>query len=113
MGVIHVKPGVIFAMISPGGFRILAALDQVAKKFDWELTITSACDGMHSGPLDPHHRGEAYDVRTHDLPEPLRHQLVLEVMLILGWESFFGFLEDAGTPNEHAHFQVKKGTEFP
>lgn len=113
MGVIRIKPGVLFAVIAPAGFRILSALDQVAGAMKCDLTITSACDGQHSGPADPHHRGEAYDVRTHDLSGEERQQLVGCVMKLLGWEHFFGFLEDAGTANEHAHFQVKKGTVYP
>jgi hypothetical protein len=113
MGVLRIKNGVEFTTIAPGGFRILAALDQAAKLSTVDLWITSACDGEHSGPADPHPKGEAYDVRTHDLEPARKNGLVKFVMSILGFERFYGFLEDAGTPNEHAHFQVKKGTEYP
>lgn len=113
MGVLRIKDGVQFSEIAPGGFRILAALDVTASLSNSDLTITSACDGEHSGPLDPHHRGEAYDVRTHDLTTEQKQRLIENTMKILGWDSFYGFLEDAGTDNEHAHFQVKKGTVYP
>ena len=69
MGVLRVKDGVQFTKIAPGGFRILAGLDNVCRTVPFDLVITSACDGEHSGPADPHHRGEAFDVRSHDLPD--------------------------------------------
>ena len=45
---------------------ILAALKAASKTLNLDLTITSGTDGVHSGPGDVHHRGEAYDVRSHD-----------------------------------------------
>lgn len=112
--IVRVKDGVQFTVIAAGGFRILSAIDQVADKFGIDLTITSACDGEHSGPGDPHHRGEAYDVRTHDFPPDVSKQtIVTAIMILLGFECFYGFLEDAGTENEHAHFQVRKGSVYP
>jgi hypothetical protein len=113
MSVVRVKDGIEFTMIAPGGFRILSAIDQIAAKIGMDLTITSACDGEHSGPNDPHHRGEAYDVRSHDFPDAEKTDFLNSVMTILGWDRFFGFLEAPGTDNEHFHFQVKKGTVYP
>lgn len=112
MGCVYAKPGVLFSLIAPGGFRILSAIDQAAAKLGQDLTITSACDGQHSGPNDPHHRGEAYDVRSHDLAEDQKQRLLAEVNQALG-PAFYGFLEAAGTDNEHFHWQVKKGTVYP
>src|SRR5271157_3264171 len=101
MGVVRVKNGVQFTKIAPGGFRILSALDVVAESLSYDLTITSACDGEHSGPSDPHHRGEAYDVRVHDL---LDKDAVLKALKFeLGDKHFFAFLEDSNAPNEHIH----------
>jgi hypothetical protein len=111
MSVVRIKPGVLFTTIAPGGFRILAAIDFVAEGNAHDLTITSACDGEHSGPNDPHHRGEAYDVRTHDLDN--KDDVLKQLQFQLGTESFYAFLEDPGTDNEHIHIQVKKGTVFP
>jgi hypothetical protein len=113
MNCLYTKQAVAFTTISPGGFRILSALDQATAKLGSDLVITSACDGAHSGPDDPHHRGEAYDVRSHDLDENLKARVLGLVMAILGWDHFYGFLEAEGTPNEHFHFQVKKGTAYP
>ena len=111
MGVVRVKEGVQFTKIAPGGFRILSSLDVVAEPLSYDLTITSACDGEHSGPDDPHHRGEAYDVRTRDL---LDKDAVLKALKFeLGDKHFYAFIEAVDTDNEHIHVQVKKGTVFP
>jgi len=113
-GIVKVKDGVEFRVIAPGGFVLLAAVVATARNLDVDLTLTSACDGAHSGPDDPHHRGEAYDIRTHDLWDPKR---VLDE-LISNLEAhdpgrFFAFLEAPGTENEHIHCQVRKGTSYP
>jgi hypothetical protein len=111
MNVVRTKPGVEFSIIAPGGFKILSAIVAVAEKLGHDLTITSGTDGEHSGPNDPHHRGEAYDVRVHDLPDPT---LVLQTLQAeLDHTQFFSFLEDPGSENEHLHVQVKKGTTCP
>lgn len=113
MSVIRVKDGVQFAIIAPGGFRILSALDQVAAAMPFDLTITSGTDGVHSGLADPHHKGCAYDVRSHDLTPEQKQQVIDGVMKILGFERFFGFIEALGTDNEHIHLQVKRDTVYP
>ena len=113
LGVVRVKPGVAFAIIAPAGFRILSAIDQVAAALSVDLTLTSGTDGDHSGSNDPHHRGEAYDVRSQGFSTDLKQQILDGVMRRLGFERFYGFLESPGTPNEHFHFQVKKGTTYP
>lgn len=115
MNVIIALPSAQFTTIAPAGFRILSALEAAAQTIGHDLTITSACDGAHSGPQDPHHLGCAYDVRIHDLPDP---QMALEaIMGQLGeptpdsgglvTSQFFGWLESAGTSNEHIHVQLR------
>jgi hypothetical protein len=113
INVVRVKSGALFTVIAPGGFRILSALDQTAAKLSVDLIITSACDGCHSGEHDPHHRGEAYDVRSHDFDPTLREKVLATAMNLLGWDHFYGFIEAPGTDNEHYHFQTKKGTTYP
>jgi hypothetical protein len=110
--VIRVKPGVEFAVVAPAGFLILQALRAASDELGVDLTITSGTDGAHSGPADPHHRGEAYDVRSHDLDPAVRARTLGLVMVDLGWQRFFGFIESPETPNAHFHFQKKKGTAF-
>lgn len=111
-GIVNIKPGVEFSLIAPGGFVLLAAIHSAAQVFNVDLTITSGTDGMHSGYEDPHHKGEAYDVRTHDLPEEVRQKVLEHIQLTAG-PGFFAFLEAQGTDNEHLHCQVKKGTTYP
>lgn len=110
--IVHVKPGVLFTRIAPGGFRILGALEQLARTLRLEVTITSACDGVHSGPADPHYRGQAYDVRSHDWVDARTHQVVEVLQRELG-DGFTVLLEAPGTPTEHIHCQVRKGTAYP
>lgn len=118
--VVRVKDGVLFSKIAPGGFRILSAIETTARKLNIELQIThvelwitSACDGEHSGPNDPHHRGEAYDVRSHDFSDPQKAAILSCFQSLLPADQFYCFLESAGAANEHFHLQVKKGTEYP
>ncbi len=107
------KDGVEFSRIAPGGFRILAAIETVSNRLGITVTITSGSDGMHSGLADPHHRGEAYDVRSHDMDQKTKETFLEGVLTLLGESQFFGFVESPDTENEHFHFQVKKGTTYP
>ena len=111
-GVVWSKPGVEFSLIAPGGFRILMAIAQTAFTLGTDLIITSGTDGEHSGPDDPHHKGEAYDIRSHDLTEDEKSLILSTIMGILGPE-FYGFLENPGQDAEHFHVQVAKGTVYP
>src|SRR5260221_2650893 len=107
---VRCKDGVQFTVIAPGGFQMLAAFVNAANTISHDLTITSACDGAHSGPEDPHKKGCAYDVRTHDLPDK---QLALAAIQHFLGERFYAFIEDPDSENEHIHCQVKKGTVYP
>ncbi len=111
--VVRVKEGVQFTTIAPGGFRILNAIETTARKAGFDLEITSACDGMHSGPNDPHHRGEAYDVRTHGFSQGEKMTILNCFLSLLPADRFYCFLEAPNTSNEHWHCQVKKGTTYP
>ena len=119
-GVVRVKDGVTFpavvglykGTIAPGGFMLLAAIQHAASATDLDLTITSGSDGCHSGEMDPHHRGEAYDIRTHDHTEEQVAEILKAMVDFLG-PQFYVFLEAAGTDNAHIHGQVRKDTVFP
>ena len=111
--VVTVKDGVLFTKIAPAGFRILEAISVTARLSGMDLCITSACDGEHSGPNDPHHRGEAYDVRSHDLTQQQKDIILGYFTSQLPLNNFYYFLESPGTDNEHFHLQVKKGTTYP
>jgi hypothetical protein len=130
-GCVRVKPGVTFTTITPAGFRLLAAIEGAARALHVELTITSACDGVHSGTDDPHHCGEAYDVRTHGFGEQAKDTILFAIMRACGdigaglpepipgiprsraTSRFFGFIEAPGTPNEHMHVQLRRGRVYP
>lgn len=118
---IRVADGVQFGVIAPAGFEILRALTAVSNSSGVDFTITSGTDGVHSGLSDPHHSGCAYDVRSHDLTN--KQDVLTAVMQELGQPSassggyvtakFFGWLEQAGTDNEHFHFQLRHGQVYP
>src|SRR5215469_4222899 len=99
--------------LAPGGVRILGALECVARKLGKDLTITSGSDGCHSGELDPHHEGNAYDVRSHDFSEADKPAVLNAIQALLPSDLFYCFLESPGTADEHWHCQVKKGTTYP
>lgn len=108
---VHVKAGVRFDVIAPAGYCILTALKAASLGLNVPLTITSGTDGEHSGPDDPHHYGEAYDVRSHDYDEDTKQRILDGVLGRLG-DDFYGFVEASGTSNEHYHIQRRKGTTF-
>ena len=115
MGRLLVKPGVDFgATMAPAGARILQACKDYAKSVDIDLTITSARDGVHSGSADPHHSGEAFDIRTKTLTPAQKTALVagLRERLYREPRRFYCFLEDAGGSNEHVHVQKRAGTTY-
>lgn len=99
---------------SPGGVRILAALWQVSFQQAHDITVTAGSNGTHSGPDDPHYRGDAYDIRIHDWDNPqLLLSLLINTLADTDPGKFFAFIEDDGTPNAHIHAQVRKGTVYP
>jgi len=120
---VRAEPGVRFDYIASAGFAILAAFVAASRKLGTDLTITSGTDGTHSGPIDPHHLGAAYDVRSHSFPDVMKQTVLLSVMAELGvarpqssgyvTDKFFGWLEAAGSDNEHFHFQLRHGIEYP
>jgi hypothetical protein len=132
MGALQFKPGVIPGPLTLAGAAILGALARTAIALPFDLVVTSAADGPHSGPDDPHHLGNAFDVRSHEIPEPQKtavlklvmhdlststHQMGRNPILVaagegLATECFYGELEAPGEPNEHFHFQLRKGRAF-
>lgn len=115
MGRILVKDGVDFGTsLAPAGAQILSVLKTLVKAYSFDVTITSARDGVHSGPDDPHHSGEAFDLRTHDLTAAQAALLLhdLQTALYPGARRFFAFLEASGTDNTHIHVQRRSGTTY-
>lgn len=112
MGRLLAKDEVQFGPVADwAGARILEVLKIVAVRYPFDVVITSARDGAHSGPDDPHHQGAAFDFRTHDLTAPQISRLVYDLTLALG-PRFYVFWEAPGTPNDHIHCQRSKGTTY-
>lgn len=111
MGALKIKPGVQFATIAPAGARILEVLRVVARTSPHDITITSGTDGAHSGPGDPHHSGEAYDVRVKDLTDWQRQVLYHRLVSLLG-PRFYVLYESSDTPNAHIHIQRRRATTY-
>lgn len=116
MGRIQVKDGVDFgSTLAPAGVRILDVLKRLAPTYDFDITITSARDGAHSGPDDPHHSGEAFDIRSNGLTALQVAALLQDVQRCLYTSTprrFYAFYEAAGTPNAHVHVQRRAGTSY-
>jgi hypothetical protein len=117
MGIL-IKKDVEFGAMTPAGARILDALKRIARTVSFDVMITSARDGVHSGPTDPHKLGEAFDLRTNTLTSEHKHLLLSLLQQDLygdttwGTRRFYAFLESPGTPNEHIHVQRRMGTTY-
>ena len=115
MGRLLVKLGVDFGtVLAPAGARILEVVKRLVASYPFDATITSARDGVHSGPGDPHHKGEAFDLRTHGLTDDQKALLLADLRetLYKTPRKFYAFLEAPGTPNEHIHCQRRKGETY-
>lgn len=108
---------------SSAGTLLLWAFQQWVNETGQGLTVTSGADGEHSGPDDPHHSGNAFDVRSHNFALDEKESFVRKVLNYLGdpqpssggyvTQYFFGWIENKGEPNEHAHFQLRHGMTYP
>lgn len=123
--VLRCKPGVTFACIAPGGFRILAALDNAAKVMSVDLIITAATNDHTTGR---HVSGEAIDISTRDLTPQMVQRLKRVLEQALG-DRFTVVFETPTLPTDpilqsiawvngdatgaHLHIQVKKATTYP
>lgn len=107
---IKIKPGVTWTY-APALFRILEAIKFVSEALQIDLTVTSAADGLHSGPDDPHHTGNALDIRSHDLNTEQKRAVLAGLKAELG-PQFYVFLESPNATQEHFHCQRTKGSTY-
>ena len=120
------KDGCETHTIAPAGFRILSALERCAQVLGHDLVLTCGCDSHP--PDDPHTKGQAFDVRSHDLTDVQKSALLIAMMDALkeptmdsvtpkdgGFVTrhFFGWLEHSGSAQEHFHFQQRNGVPYP
>lgn len=124
--IVRVKPGVRFTTIAPAGFRLLAALEHVARTLQIVLVVTCACDAHAAA--DPHTLGEAYDVRTKPLTLDEKTRVLRALLLALSQgpgdeptytglglatRKFYGQIENLGTDTEHLHVQRRQRATYP
>lgn len=107
---IRVKPGVTW-VYAPALFRILEGVKAVSQSLGVTCTITSAADGKHSGPTDPHYSGNAIDLRAHDLTREQLDTVLAGLRAELG-PQFSVLDEGIGTANHHVHIQRTSGTTY-
>ena len=115
MGRLLVKAGVDFGVVlAPAGARMLDVLKRLVPSYSFDVTITSARDGTHSGPGDPHHSGEAFDLRTNTLSTEQKVTLLADLRetLYKTPRKFWVDLEAPGQPHEHIHVQRRKGVTY-
>lgn len=126
--VLRSKLGTEFAVIAPGGFRILAALDGLSKVLGQDLIITAGTND-HTAP-DPHALGEAIDISVRDLAPPQIARAKTYLEQALGTDRFTVLYEvpdqshldpaiamiayvNPHATAPHIHIQVRKGTTYP
>ena len=115
MGRLLSKPGVDFGtVLAPAGAQILDTLKRLVVDYPFDVVITSARDGAHSGLGDPHHSGEAFDLRTNILTGEQKVMLLTDLRRLLYKtpRKFYAFLEAPGAPHEHVHVQRRKGVTY-
>jgi hypothetical protein len=96
---IYIKDGV-----QPRGLvSMWAAISNVSFDMGLDVTITACIDGKHS-KNSRHYYLAALDLRSKDMPEPVKAQFRSRLAAELGSE-YDVLLEGAGTPNEHFHLE--------
>ena len=118
------KPNVIIEP-SPVTARLLGAVDRVAQNSPFDLTVTSGADSHPVG--DVHSLGLALDVRSHDLSDAEKTDVMKAIMaeladeipedvstqngmwLALATDDWYCQLEHHGEITEHIHVQRRKG----
>ena len=103
-----------FTELTPALVRIESALlDVAATRTDPDVIwITAIQNGKHM-PTSWHYRNAALDFFTErGVAFVDVESFVADLRLALG-PAFTVLHEDAGTPNEHVHTQVRKGITYP
>ena len=101
---ISFKRGVRLHGLKPQIAAILTLCDGVYARHNVvDCVVTSINDGYHI-PKSRHYRGEAVDLRVHNIPKQLRIQVVEEIRRALPMD-FDIILESIDTPNEHIHIE--------
>ncbi len=123
--VLRFKPGYRWDLPTPGGARILSALDNATKVMGCDLTLTAGTNDHTTGR---HATGEAFDVSVREMTVPVLLRFVTYLKQALG-ERFTVLYETIVLPSDpklaeityvnqdatgsHVHVQVKKSTIYP
>lgn len=113
---IHFKDSVRIKVLTPALRHIIIVLDnlnaQAIPNYPVNWTITSINDSKHMAG-SKHYINQAVDLRSKNFgSKVLKLEFVERLSFALG-PQFTVLYENAGTPNEHFHIQVKKGTTYP
>ena len=110
------KASVRFKRLTPALMTLLNALYAADRgKVEGQpedLVITSANDSTH-GEFSRHYRDEALDVRSKSFASEQAKKVFRDSLVSQLGQKFTVLYESRGTPNEHLHLQVRKGTTFP
>ncbi len=99
---LSVKAGVTFEIDSLALSRMLTVL--LLLPYDGDVVITSGTDGTHM-PTSKHYTGEALDLRTSNMTDPVAFGVQLGKAL----GPSFRVLNE----KDHLHVQVRKGHTYP
>ena len=105
----YLKPGTNLQGLTTPMLLGLFIADGVYREFaNHEITLTSGDDGKH-GLTSLHNSGNAYDLRTNDLPEVVsRKELAGEIKERVGEDFDVIFEHDPEDPdNEHIHIEYQ------
>jgi hypothetical protein len=125
IGALRCKAGVEFAVIAPGGFRILGALEATSRILEQDITITAGTNDHATGR---HPFGEAFDVSVQGMTPATIKKMHRHLQQLLG-DNFTVLYEVPATPQDtdlrtiayvnadatapHFHIQVRKASEYP
>lgn len=94
----------------------------MVNQYDWlpTITITSVNDSNHMVG-SRHFSDEAVDIRTKNFKDDKEKNQFIQLLSTrlntnpeaLRGDAFTVLFEDANTPNEHIHVQVRKGQTYP
>lgn len=102
-----------FDELTEAGLLMLSTLRVLARALPFDtLWLTAAVNGVHSGPDDPHYKGNAFDVRTHLFETRAARFVFCDRLEAALGPQFYAFVEDPDAPNEHIHVQVAKGHTY-
>ena len=103
-----ITPGAKVGGLRPEMVLAFAIAQPIFERYGALCTITSALDGKHSrGSL--HYKGLALDLRSRNLMETDKGNVLGELKRDLGFE-YDVLLEDSGGPNEHFHIEFDPKT---